>query len=55
MCESKIYDMMALASSILNAPKKGQRHVIAITGPPGSGKSTIANGLIPLISQALRK
>ena len=52
MCESKIYDMMALASSILNAPKKGQRHVIAITGPPGSGKSTIANGLIPLISQA---
>ena len=52
MFEPKIHGMSGLVSSILNAPQQGQRRVVAIAGPPGSGKSTIAKALVPLVGQA---
>ena len=52
MLEAEIHGIMGLVTSILNAPRKGQRRIIAIAGPPGSGKSTIAKALVPLIAQA---
>ena len=52
MFELKIHGISGLVSSILNAPQQGQRRVVAIAGPPGSGKSTIAKALVPLVAQA---
>ena len=52
MFEPKIHGMSGLVSSMLNAPQQGQRRVVAIAGPPGSGKSTIAKTLVPLVAQA---
>ena len=52
MFEPKIHGMSGLVTSILNAPQQGQRRVVAIAGPPGSGKSTIAKALVPLVGQA---
>ena len=52
MFEPKIHGMSGLVASILNAPQQGQRRVVAIAGPPGSGKSTIAKALVPLAAQA---
>jgi fructokinase len=52
MFEPKIHDMSGLVASILNAPQQGQRRIVAIAGPPGSGKSTIAKALVPLVAQA---
>ena len=52
MFEPKIHGITGLVASILNAPQQGQRSLVAIAGPPGSGKSTIANALVPLITQA---
>ena len=52
MLEAEIHGIMGLVTSILNAPRKGQRRIVAIAGPPGSGKSTIAKALVPLIAQA---
>ena len=52
MFESKIHDMTGLVASILSAPQQGQRRIVAIAGPPGSGKSTIAKALVPLAAQA---
>ena len=52
MFESKIHDMTGLVASILSAPQQGQRRIVAIAGPPGSGKSTIAKALVPLVGQA---
>ena len=52
MFEPKIHGMSGLVASILNAPQQGQRRVVAIAGPPGSGKSTIAKTLVPLVAQA---
>jgi fructokinase len=52
MFEPKIHGMTGLVASILNAPHQGQRRVVAIAGPPGSGKSTIAKALVPLVAQA---
>ena len=52
MFEPKIHGMTGLVASILNAPQKGQRRIVAIAGPPGSGKSTIAKTLVPLVAQA---
>ena len=52
MFEPKIQGMTGLVASILNAPKQGQRRIVAIAGPPGSGKSTIAKALVPLVGQA---
>ena len=52
MFEPKIHGMSGLVASILNAPQQGQRRVVAIAGPPGSGKSTIAKALVPLVGQA---
>lgn len=44
--------MRKLVKTILNAPQHGRRRVIAIVGPPASGKSTLAKALVPLIAQA---
>ena len=52
MFEPKIHGISGLVASILNAPQQGQRRVVAIAGPPGSGKSTIAKALVPLVGQA---
>jgi fructokinase len=52
MFEPEIHGMAGLVTSILNAPQKGQRRIVAIVGPPGSGKSTIAKALVPLVAQA---
>ena len=52
MFEPKIHGMSGLVASILNAPQQGQRRIVAIAGPPGSGKSTIAKALVPLVGQA---
>ena len=52
MLEAEIHGIMGLVTSILNAPRKGQRRIVAIAGPPGSGKSTISKALVPLIAQA---
>ena len=52
MFEPKIHGMSGLVASILNTPQQGQRRVVAIAGPPGSGKSTIAKALVPLAAQA---
>ena len=52
MFEPKIHGMTGLVASILNAPQQGQRRIVAIAGPPGSGKSTIAKALVPLVAQA---
>ena len=52
MCKPEIHGIKGLVTSILNAPRQGQRRVVAIVGPPGSGKSTIAKALVPLIAQA---
>ena len=52
MCEPEIHGIKGLVTSILNAPRQGQRRVVASIGPPGSGKSTIAKALVPLIAQA---
>ena len=52
MFEPKIHGVSGLVASILNAPQQGQRRVVAIAGPPGSGKSTIAKALVPLVAQA---
>ena len=52
MFEPEIRGITGLVTSILNAPRQGQRRVVAIVGPPGSGKSTIAKALVPLIAQA---
>ena len=52
MFEPEIHGITGLVTSILNAPRQGQRRVVAIVGPPGSGKSTIAEALVPLIAQA---
>ena len=52
MFEPKIHGMSGLVASILNAPQQGQRRIVAIAGPPGSGKSTIAKTLVPLVAQA---
>ena len=52
MFEPEIHGITGLVTSILNAPRQGQRRVVAIVGPPGSGKSTIAKALVPLIAQA---
>ena len=52
MFAPKIQAITDLVDSILNAPREGQRRVIAIVGPPGSGKSTLAKALVPLITQA---
>ena len=48
----EIHGITGLVTSILNAPRQGRRRVVAIVGPPGSGKSTIAKALVPLIAQA---
>ena len=37
MFAPKTQAMADLVNSILNAPQEGQRRVIAIVGPPGSG------------------
>jgi fructokinase len=52
MCKPEIQGITGLVASILNVPRRGQRRVVAIVGPPGSGKSTIAEALVPLIAQA---
>ena len=52
MFEPKIHGITGLVASILNAPQQGQRRIVAIAGPPGSGKSTIAKALVPLVAQA---
>ena len=52
MVEPEIHGIKGLVTSILNAPRQGRRRIVAIGGPPGSGKSTIANALVPLITQA---
>jgi len=52
MLEAEIHGIMSLVTSILNVPQKDQRRIVAIVGPPGSGKSTIAKALVPLIAQA---
>ena len=52
MFEPKIHGMTGLVASILNAPQQGQRRIVAIAGPPGSGKSTIAKALVPLVAKA---
>ena len=52
MFDPEIHGIMGLVTSILNVPQKDQRRIVAIVGPPGSGKSTIAKALVPLIAQA---
>ena len=49
MFEPEIHGIKGLVT-ILNAPRQGQRRVVAIVGPPGSGKSTIAKALVPLVA-----
>ena len=47
---SEIVD--ALVEPIFKAPKTGIRKVVALAGPPASGKSTIAEALAERLSQA---
>ncbi|WP_417249451.1 nucleoside/nucleotide kinase family protein [Celeribacter sp.] len=42
----------ALAKDILAAPRSGKRKLIALAGPPASGKTTLSWGLADLLSQA---
>ncbi|NOZ49985.1 MAG: methylmalonyl Co-A mutase-associated GTPase MeaB [Chloroflexi bacterium] len=50
---SHIEDNTALAQPLLAAlyPRAGQAHIIGITGAPGTGKSTLVNGLAGLYRQ----
>jgi len=44
--------MTGLVAAILNAPQQGQCRIVALAGPPGSGKSPIVRALFPLVAQA---
>ena len=42
----------ALLARVLQSPRRQARRVIAIAGPPASGKSTLAAGLVAALQQA---
>ena len=42
----------ALLERVLHSPRRQARRVIAIAGPPASGKSTLAAGLVEALQQA---
>jgi len=42
----------ALLERVLQSPRRHVRRVIAIAGPPASGKSTLAAGLVAALQQA---
>ena len=42
----------ALLEQVLQSPRRHARRVIAIAGPPASGKSTLAAGLVAALQQA---
>ena len=45
-------DARVLEIEDLIAPLVGQAWIIGVTGPPGAGKSTLINGLLPLTQQS---
>ena len=42
----------ALLEQVLKSPRRQARRVVAIAGPPASGKSTLAAGLVAALQQA---
>ena len=47
-----IAQISALLERVLQSPRRHVRRVIAIAGPPASGKSTLAAGLVAALQQA---
>ena len=44
--------ILALLERVLQSPRRQARRVVAIAGPPASGKSTLAAGLVEALRQA---
>ena len=45
-------DIAALLERVLQSPRRQARRVVAIAGPPASGKSTLAAALVAALQQA---
>ena len=48
----EVREFAELVARLLAAPRKGRRRLIALAGPPASGKSTLAKDLVHVMGQA---